>query len=244
MIILLLGLGILSATHQRNPSIDKEHPREPSSGTPIAQNPSPNQSQKQEEMEWFYQFIQWPEGITTLAIILTLGAIIWQSDETRKAAQATKENVEMFAESQGPQLVITSHNDPRKDIFASPARIQMELRNHGPTTAFDVITEYWMEVLPFEALDFTDKAFHHVSTDPISLYPTQDPVILNCPLGRDLSPVERDQVKSLVKKVCVRSKITYHDAFSPVRRYANFGHILQNEGMGFMAKYNDSGVEK
>jgi len=41
-------------------------------------------------MARFYEFIRWPEGITALAIILTLGAVAWQSDETRKAAKAAQ----------------------------------------------------------------------------------------------------------------------------------------------------------
>jgi hypothetical protein len=38
--------------------------------------------------QWWHVFFAWPEGITALLIALTLGAITWQSWETRKAAEA------------------------------------------------------------------------------------------------------------------------------------------------------------
>jgi hypothetical protein len=39
------------------------------------------------------KFVTWPEGIVTWAIILTLGAIIWQAIETRRAANASERAV-------------------------------------------------------------------------------------------------------------------------------------------------------
>lgn len=70
MVGLLFALGILSATHYQRLGYDKESP-----------------------LDQFYQSIRWPEGITTLAIILTLGAIVWQSDETRRSAKASERSV-------------------------------------------------------------------------------------------------------------------------------------------------------
>jgi hypothetical protein len=37
---------------------------------------------------WWHVFLAWPEGVTALLLMLTLGAIIWQARETREAAQA------------------------------------------------------------------------------------------------------------------------------------------------------------
>jgi hypothetical protein len=50
-------------------------------------------------MPWWYVLIAWPEGITTWAILFTLGAIIWQAVETRKAAEATKRSVKDAAKT-------------------------------------------------------------------------------------------------------------------------------------------------
>jgi hypothetical protein len=56
-------------------------------------------SQKTENGEanppWWHVFFAWPEGITALLIMLTLGAIIWQSWETRKSAEAALYSVKL-----------------------------------------------------------------------------------------------------------------------------------------------------
>lgn len=39
--------------------------------------------------KWWYVLFTWPEGITTWAIIATGFAILWQGNETRRAAEAT-----------------------------------------------------------------------------------------------------------------------------------------------------------
>jgi hypothetical protein len=41
--------------------------------------------------EGWHKLITWPEGITAWLIMLTLGAIVWQAWETRKAAEATRD---------------------------------------------------------------------------------------------------------------------------------------------------------
>jgi hypothetical protein len=43
-----------------------------------------------EYMPWWYVLVAWPEGIAAWGLLFTLGAIIWQSYETRKAAEATQ----------------------------------------------------------------------------------------------------------------------------------------------------------
>lgn len=252
MIVLLLGLSILAATHQQDPSHDKERPTEPSTGAVSAPNPPPNQTQpkqerteRQEEIERLYEFVRWPEGITALAIILTLGAIVWQSDETRRSAKAMEQSVMAYAASQAPQIVVSSHGDPRKDLFSDTPRVVVEIRNNGPTAAYDVIQETWIEVLPFQADDFTENAYTFKLENKMTIYPQQDPVTLNIPLGRKFSGTEPDEIRSLRKKVCVRVKVSYRDTFMPNRRqYADFGYVLQADGFGFMSKYNNSGTEK
>ncbi len=43
----------------------------------------------QYDPDWWHVFFAWPEGITALLLLLTLGAITWQAVETRKSAEAT-----------------------------------------------------------------------------------------------------------------------------------------------------------
>lgn len=40
-------------------------------------------------MPWWHVLVAWPEGITAWLLMLTLGAIIWQAWETRKAAKGS-----------------------------------------------------------------------------------------------------------------------------------------------------------
>ena len=41
--------------------------------------------------QWWYKLLSWPEGVTAWAVLLTLYAIVWQSWETRRAADATRD---------------------------------------------------------------------------------------------------------------------------------------------------------
>jgi hypothetical protein len=41
---------------------------------------------------WWHVFFTWPEGITALLLLFTLGVITWQAWETRKAAEASLES--------------------------------------------------------------------------------------------------------------------------------------------------------
>jgi len=58
------------------------------------------------EPPWWHKLLAWPEGITAWLIMLTLGAIIWQAWETRKAAGAAADSANAaygsvaFAEAQ------------------------------------------------------------------------------------------------------------------------------------------------
>jgi hypothetical protein len=63
---------------------------------------------------WWHEFFAWPEGITALLIMLTLGAIIWQAWETRRAATASRDAVTVM------QAQIDQTADVRWDIKGYP----------------------------------------------------------------------------------------------------------------------------
>lgn len=50
-------------------------------------------------MPWWYVLMAWPDGITAWALLATLCAIIWQSNETRRAAKATEDSVKASRDS-------------------------------------------------------------------------------------------------------------------------------------------------
>jgi hypothetical protein len=45
--------------------------------------------------QWWHELLAWPEGITALAIIATLFAIVWQSCLTRRAAVAAEDSIKL-----------------------------------------------------------------------------------------------------------------------------------------------------
>jgi hypothetical protein len=113
-------------------------------------------SQKQMNGEyqpvWWHVFFAWPEGITALLLMLTLGAIIWQAWETRKAAFATADSANaaygsvVFAEAQFE--LMKEERRARISIKAKGVQVQdpdselwnlvtsIEIRNLGQTRAF------------------------------------------------------------------------------------------------------------
>lgn len=78
------------AAHQSQQSA-----QQPSTPTiaPITNNQATTHYQQQSgsKPKGWHKLITWPEGITAWLIMLTLGAIIWQACETRKAAEAARD---------------------------------------------------------------------------------------------------------------------------------------------------------
>jgi len=124
------------------------------------------------------------------------------------------------------------------------------LLNKGPTTATSLSYEWWIEVLPFnEAVpddftDFTVSAHHFILDHRVAVYPGQQPLVIHIPLDRNFTTIEHREILSLLKRVCIRVRVTYRDAFSPLRHHADFGYWVQKDGLGFLPKYNDSGAEE
>jgi hypothetical protein len=85
---------------------------------------------------WNY-FFTWPNGITALAIICTLLAIIWQSSQTQKAAEAARSNAQFLIDSERAWMIGTP--DMKKlDPLPEPGAkfiYKCVLRNVGKTPA-------------------------------------------------------------------------------------------------------------
>jgi|GEM_PF-6111591 len=139
-VLILLGLAVFSASHQRYPSQSQECPTQPPAVSSTASNQPQPQKQTTEshnKMEWLYVLISWPEGITTLAVILTLGAIVWQSSETRSAAQFALRAANIMEETAKRQLrAYMCFRQRRVFVDAkNSARAVIELENTGQTPA-------------------------------------------------------------------------------------------------------------
>jgi hypothetical protein len=95
-------------------------------------------------LPWGYILVSWPEGITTWAIIFTGFAIVWQSWETRRAAEVARNGVILQFR---PRVRIRS---VRVFLSDDSSRFQSRLviRNGGETTAHILKNSYiefaWM----------------------------------------------------------------------------------------------------
>jgi len=161
-------------------------------------------------------------------------------------------NTFAFVESQKPILVIDPHGNPFAEARTAPvSRIVLDLYNRGGTTAFHCIQHTWVELVANEVTDagfsfnsaafaFTSAADYQVSDTPLSVYPNHSATQLNTPIRHgDLTPDERLAIEKAQLIICIRVRFEFRDAFNP-KRFADFGFWVTHQGLGHLAKYQDS----
>lgn len=121
----------------------------------------------------WYVFLAWPEGATAWAIILTLGAITWQAIQTRKSAEASRDQVEIsrkaFVSQFRPRVPVRAVRLTEQD---GALKVEIWLTNIGDTPAH--ITKSDMKV-GWEVPAELKKKIVASSTFPLaSLQPGQD----------------------------------------------------------------------
>lgn len=161
---------------------------------------------------------------------------IWAAVVTLRAV---RKQTEALIESQRPRIASSAHGDCAKDLLSATPRIQLELVNKGVTTAHALIWESWIELRSDETSDFSSAAYYYKSSNPTSLYPNHEPLVINIPLPDGLSPDQRAALKGLRLFALIRVHVSFRDAFSS-DRYASFGYFVRSDGLGFLPKYNDS----
>jgi hypothetical protein len=244
VVVAILAFAPVTMTIQNQPSgaQDRKGAQQANPATPISVNcncAAQTDDSKNKPQGW-HKLVTWPEGVTTWAILFTLGAIVWQAIETRRAAQATVRYTQSFIESQRPIIAAGIVGNPVRELHDRAApRITVSLTNTGLTTAYDVTYQSWIELRPFPFTDFTEAADYFSSQSPYSIYPHHDPIILNVPIRAGLSETQLVDLRELRLYACVRIRVAFRDAFSP-NRYSNFGLYVMREGMGWLPKYNDS----
>jgi len=174
---------------------------------------------------------------TVAYVVFTI--LLWR--ETKKSADAAEINAKVLMESQRPQIGARPHGNPTQTLADLEApRVQIELTNRGLTPAYDFVYESWIEVLALPFQDFTAAADYFKSADRIVLYPNHEPpLVINIPLRGGLSQERLDDLRRLRLHACLRIRVEYRDAFSPIR-YANFGFVVMANGLSFLPKYNDA----
>ncbi len=116
-------------------------------------------------MPWWDVLVAWPEGITTWAILLTLGAISWQAFEARKATAVAQDAVNAaygslaYAEAQFE--LMKEKERPRLNLRPAEWKIErngqdwqiagtVEIKNIGAGRAFNMECRGELIVLPTE----------------------------------------------------------------------------------------------
>jgi hypothetical protein len=128
----------------------------------------------QDYLPWGYELFRWPEGITTWAIILTGFAIVWQSNETRRAANAALLNAEAVIKAERAWVMIDIEWQVGVHILKSEGTkgnstaifVNFICRNEGKS--FAQITEKGyvfqiVQTLPQEPEFSQIDIFHHAS---------------------------------------------------------------------------------
>jgi hypothetical protein len=95
---------------------------------------------------WWYVLVAWPEGIGIWAVIGTGFLIGWQSNETRKAAKATRDSVELVVKKERARLSIELL-PVGEGISGDVWWVQFKVENHGSTHAFNVSLYYAYDVI-------------------------------------------------------------------------------------------------
>ena len=99
-------------------------------------------------MPWWYVLITWPDGIAVWAVLTTLGAIIWQSNETRRAAEAAYLQAQLTKSKQRAHIAIVSPPDPPSSLGTmftdqhgktfEPVEVYIEIILDGESNAYNV----------------------------------------------------------------------------------------------------------
>jgi len=176
-----------------------------------------------------------------LAVVGVGGLILALSSlrTIRLQTKSIERQTQTLVESQRARIVALAHGDVPKTLD-NPANRRMEVRleNLGSTPAHDLIYETWIEIIRFPFKDFTSAATHFRSPDPVTVYRTDTPFIINIPLGRPVAEQEWTLVRRADAFVCVRIHLDYADSFG--RTSVDFGYYVTPAGIAFLPKYNNT----
>src|ERR1022692_1548809 len=91
--VLLLGTTIYVTIQDQyaTEQTPQQTTQQPNSSAALSQGnkqPQDNAQKPSRNLPSWHRLFTWPDGMTAWAILLTLWAVAWQSNETRKAAQA------------------------------------------------------------------------------------------------------------------------------------------------------------
>jgi hypothetical protein len=188
----------------------------------------------------WHTFLTWPEGITAWFIIFTFGAIVWQSNETRRAANAAKDSVltqeaayQQWIDLRDWQSAIIGENGEILNIsfkvsnptayllkaehgevtFSNPKRIMTFIYRPAPLTPANPVTVE----LPITIQPETTEAFQAGSTIG---FPVTGSITFVSALGRRITQEFTGIITCNLKETKFEARVDLGDAVeSPISKH-------------------------
>jgi len=155
-VVILLALAIISARNQESPRHSLATAFAAAQEPGVAANQprvADGTARSQGKMKWFYDLISWPDGITALAVILTLGGIIWQSSEAKRASENAAAQVKAMMATERAWVVIRSSMDDYRPTLDDQWLFWWQIKNTGTTAARILSTQCRYELVRADQLD-------------------------------------------------------------------------------------------
>ena len=183
-------------------------------------NPKQDTDQSQSGPPWWHKLVAWPEGITAWLLVLTLGAIIWQAWETRKAAQGAKDGaaaamaqIQFMKDKERARIEITFAEDSdaitiRPDEMVIIGTFHLNLKNVGGTAARNITGWYDAFASEEEKAPKTEDRFFlapPATVEGNSWEPIPAPLTIDPRFTADRAPE--------LFYVYLRGEVTYNDIF-------------------------------
>lgn len=120
--VLLLGITVYVTIEDQHAAeqAPQQAAQQPNAPIPLGvdNNQPQNNAQKSSgNLPSWHRLFTWPDGMTTWAILLTLWAVAWQANETKKAAEAALLNTQAVINSERPWIVMTIGQGKKPNEF-------------------------------------------------------------------------------------------------------------------------------
>lgn len=183
-----------------------------------------NADQSEAKPPWWHEFLAWPEGVTAWLLMLTLGAIVWQSYATANAAEAALLNARALINAERPWVFMAIEKTGQViDVdFETLDYFTIKAVNKGRTPAAVLFIGEGVTVLSnakslpllpnyVEAVEIRSPVM--VAPDGYQVITQVDQSTLRLKLKNSTL---YDAAKAAEARVYVFGKVLYRDVFAPL----------------------------
>jgi hypothetical protein len=151
VVVFAISAVKLVPAQQKTPTNEQERQGDQLSTTVNETNNCVSAQQKEDSadgVQWWHKFVTWPESWTAWAIIVTLGAFIWQACLMRGHAKHLRSLAEHIVASERAWIIAVLPAPIRSTSKAATFKIATRAENRGRTPAFVTETACAAIVLP------------------------------------------------------------------------------------------------